>query len=206
MNRVCVITADGGSYYAIVSRLRSAGLPFLSLLPGDAADDCALVVTTRKEASSFGSPTVSLEDLDEDPGIARSQILVRLSGGERVLLVGVDPGQRIGIAAFLGDSRLASRTFNSRRAACAWIADLLEKVPSGRVTVRVGDGDPRMARWVADTLASRVQRARVEIVDESGTSSSRRPRGLQRDQGSAAKIAFRRGTAFRQESPGSKSR
>ena len=205
MSRVCVITEDGGSYYAIASRLRSAGLPFLSLLPGDVADECSLVLTTRKEAGSFTAPTLTLEELDEDPDIARSQVLARLSG-ERTLLVGVDPGLRIGTAAFMGDSRLASRTFNSRKAVCAWIAELMDKVPSARAVVRVGDGDPKTARWIADALTERFPRVTVEIVDESGTSSNRRARGLQRDQGSAARIAFRRGAVFREEGRASKSR
>jgi hypothetical protein len=191
-----VSTADGGSYYAIVSRLRSAGLPFLSLLPADDSRECGLVITTRKEAALFASPTFSLEDLDESPDVARGQILSRLSEGEETLLVGLDPGSRIGVAAFLGDARLAARTFNSKKGACNWVANLLEKVPSKRSVVRVGDGDPGTARWLADELASRVPVALVEIVDESGTSRTKRARGLQRDQGSAAKIAFRKGVVF----------
>ncbi|MDV3292928.1 MAG: hypothetical protein LYZ70_01500 [Nitrososphaerales archaeon] len=206
MSRICVVTADGGAYYAIVSRLRDAGLPFLSLLPSDADIECGLVITTKSEAFSFGSPTLSLEDLDENPDVARGQILSKLSRGNRALLVGVDPGSRIGATAFLGEERLASRTFNSKRGACSWVADLVERVPSRRSLVRIGGGDAGMANWIARTLAARLPFVAIEIVDEAGTSRTPSVKGLQRDQGSAAKIAFRKGLPFRVGIPSSKSR
>jgi hypothetical protein len=162
MNRVCVITSDGRAYYAIVSKLRSAGLPFLSLLPSDGVSECGLVVTTKREAASFASPTMALEDLDQSPEVARGQILSKLTGGGQILLVGVDPGSRIGAAAFLDEARLGSRTFNSRRSALAWVAGVVEGVPSKRSVVRVGDGDPKTAKWLADTLTSKLQSVLID--------------------------------------------
>ncbi|MDV3244621.1 MAG: hypothetical protein LYZ66_05545 [Nitrososphaerales archaeon] len=206
MSRICVITSDGAVYYAIVSRLRSAGLPFLSVLPGGAERGCGLVITTRSEALSFKSPTFALEDMDEDPDVARGQILARLSEGGKTLLVGVDPGSRIGAAAFLGEARLASRTFNSKSGACSWVADLVERVPSRRSVVRIGDGDLGMANWIAGVLEAKLPDVAVEIVDESGTSRRPSVKGLPKDQGSAAKIAFRKGLPFRRETRASKSR
>lgn len=206
MGRICVITSDGRSYYAIVSKLRTAGLPFLSLLPTGDPGECALVVTTKKEAPSFAAPTISLEELDENPDVAKGQILARLSAGEQTLVVGIDPGSRIGTAAFLGETRLASKTFNSKRGAVAWLERFLGRVPSKRLVVRVGDGEPRTALWLADSLASRVPEAVIEMVDESGTSRSGSARGLQKDQGSAARIAFRRGVVLRRQDRASRNR
>ena len=197
MSRICVVTADGRSYYTIVSKLRSAGLPFLSLLPGDDARECGLVITTKEEAGSFTVPTIPLEELDESPDVAKGQILSKLMEGEPTMVVGIDPGSRIGAAAFLGETRLASQTFNSKKSAVSWVARLLEKVPSRRLLVRIGDGDPKTAAWLAESLASLVPEADVEIVDESGTSRGGSIRGLQKDQSSAARIAFRKGEAFK---------
>ena len=205
MGRICVITADGRSYYTIVSKLRVAGLRFLSLLPADDTRECGLVITTKKEAASFAVPTISLEELDDSPDVARGQILSKLAGGEQNLIVGIDPGSRIGAAAFLGETRLASRTFNSKRSAVSWVASLLERVPSRRLLVRVGDGEPKTAVWLADSIASLVPQAAVELVDESGTSRGG-ARGLQKDQGSAARIAFRKGVVFTKEGRASRSR
>ena len=206
MSRICVITADGGAYYAIVSRLRGAGLPFLSLLPSDADLECGLVITTRSEASAFSSPTLSLEDLDGNPDVARGQILSKLSRGNKTLLVGIDPGSRIGATAFLGEERLASRIFNSKSGTCSWVADLVERVPSRRSLVRIGDGDVGMASWIARALAVRLPDVTIEIVDEAGTSRTPSVKGLRRDQGAAAKIAFRKGLLFRFVTRSSRSR
>ena len=197
MSRICVMTADGRAYYRLVSKLRRAGLSFLSLSPGDRCDGCDLVLTTRAEASQFKVVTMALEDLDESDDVVRGRILSRLLEGNTALLVGLDPGSRIGMAAFLGETRLASRTFNSRSAACNDVVHLVEGVSIGRAVVRIGDGDPALALWLADNLASRLPTTAVEIVDESGTSRNS-VSGLQKDQGSAAKIAFRKGAQFRQ--------
>ncbi|MDG7015791.1 MAG: hypothetical protein JRM82_00265, partial [Nitrososphaerota archaeon] len=126
----------------------------------------------------------------------RGQILARLSEGDRALLVGLDPGSRIGMAAFLGETRLASHTFNSRSSACNSVVRLVEGVSVKRSVVRIGDGDPVLSTWLADNLASRLPTAIVEIVDESGTSRGPNVKGLQKDQGAAARIAFRKGEQF----------
>jgi hypothetical protein len=191
------MTADGRAYYALVSKLRSAGLPFLSLVPGDRSEECELILTTRAEAGQFRTPAMALEDLDENPDVAKGQILSRLSEGDRMLLVGLDPGSRIGMAAFLGDTRIASHTFNSKVYACNGVVKLVEGVSARRSFVRIGDGDPVMAAWLAENLVVRLPTTVVEVVDESGTSRGMRVKGLQKDQGSAAKIAFRKGSPFR---------
>jgi len=206
MRRICVVTADGRAYYAIVSKLRGAGLPFLSLLPEDDQRECGLVITTKREAASFPAPAISLEELDESPDVARSQILARLTEGEQTMVVGMDPGSRIGAAVFLGETRLASRTFNSKRSAVTWLNRLAERVPSRRLLVRVGDGEPETAMWLADSLTSLIPGATVEMVDESGTSRSGSARGLRKDQGSAARIAFRKGVVFRKQDHASRNR
>jgi hypothetical protein len=196
MSRICVATADSRAYYALVSKLREAGLPFLSLSPGDRGGECELVLTTRAEASRYGAVALALEDLDENVDVFRGQVLSRLSEGDRTLLIGIDPGSRIGMAAFLGETRLASRTFNSRNSACNSVVQLVEGVTVGRSVVRIGDGDPAMAAWLADNIAGRLPTTLVEIVDESGTSRNPSVRGLRKDQGSAARIAFRHGEQF----------
>jgi len=196
MSRICVITADARAYYALVSKLRAADLPFLSLSPGDKSNECELILTTRAEAGQFKAATMALEDLDESVDVVRGQILAQLSEGDKTLLVGLDPGSRIGMAAFLGETRLASRTFNSRAGACNSVIHLIEGVSARRSVVRIGDGDPSLSTWLADNLASRLTNTVVEIVDESGTSRNPSLKGLQKDQGSAARIAFRKGEQF----------
>lgn len=194
MNRVCVVTSKARAYYALVSRLRRAGLPFASMVPGSDCRGCELILTTMEEARPFGSKAVALEDLDENPGVFKGQIVSRLDGGDDVIFVGVDPGKRTGLAVFYGETRLAFNTFDSAVALCARVGGFAAGLPESRFVVRIGNGNRGAAAKLAEALRRSVPHATIEIVDESGTSArTARMKGVQGDQGSAAKIAFRRG-------------
>ena len=192
VNRVCVATSKARAYYALVSRLRRAGMPFASVLP-DSSGNCELVLTTAAEAGQFGGRSLVLEELDENPGIFKGQVMSRLMG-EQVILVGVDPGKRTGLAVFYGQTKLAFNTFNSAGAVCCRIGAFARAVPSSRLLVRVGNGNRSVADKLVDGLSREVPDATIEVVDEAGTSAgSSKMKGVQRDQVAAAKIAFRRG-------------
>jgi len=194
VNRICVATSKARAYYALVSRLRRADLPFSSTLPDFGLDDCDLILTTADEAGRFGPKTLALENLDENPGIFKGQVVSRLTGAGDVILVGVDPGKRTGLAVFYGQTKLAFSTFDSAGAVCSRVGAFARGIPSSRMLVRVGNGNRAMATRLVDGLRKEVPDATIEIVDESGTSTgSSKMKGVQRDQVAAAKIAFRKG-------------
>ena len=187
-------TAKAPAYYALVSRLRRAGLPFSSALPDSDFEYCDLILTTTDEAGRFGSRAMALEELDENPGIFKGQVVSRLLGDGDVILVGVDPGKRTGLAVFYGQTKLAFSTFDSAAAVCARVGAFARGVPSSRLLVRVGNGNRTLAAKLIEELRGEVPAATIEVVDESGTSTrSSKMRGVQRDQVAAAKIAFRKG-------------
>jgi hypothetical protein len=194
VDRICVATSKARAYYALVSRLRRAGLPFTSVLPDSDSGGCELVLTTAEEAGRFGERALALEDLDENPGVFKGQVVSRLRGKEDVVLVGIDPGKRTGLAVFYGQTRLAFNTFDSAGALYSRISAFARGIPSSRMLVRVGNGNRSMAARLIDGLKREVPEATIEVVDESGTSSgSSKMKGVQKDQVSAAKIAFRKG-------------
>lgn len=195
MSRICVATSKARAYYALVSRLRRAGLPFSSMLPDSSFIDCELVLTSAEEAGQFGGKAFALEDLDENPGVFKGQIVSRLDRGE-VVLVGIDPGKRTGLAVFYGQTKLAFSTFDSAGAVVSRVGSFARGMPASEMLVRVGNGNSSMAARLVDGLRREVPDATIEVVDESGTStSSSRMKGVQRDQVAAAKIAFRKGEA-----------
>jgi len=194
VNRICVATSKARAYYTLVSRLRRADLPFSSTLPDLGLDDCDLILTTADEAGRFGPKALALENLDENPGIFKGQVVSRLTGAGDVILVGVDPGKRTGLAVFYGQTKLAFNTFDSAGAVCSRVGAFALGIPSSRMLVRVGNGNRAMATRLVDGLRKEVPGATIEIVDESGTSAgSSKMKGVQRDQVAAAKIAFRKG-------------
>jgi hypothetical protein len=204
LNRICVATAKARAYYALVSRLRRAELPFSSLFPGSDFGGCDLVLTTADEAKLFGekAKTMALEDLDENPGIFKGQIVSRLGGGGGVILVGIDPGKRTGLAVFYGQTKLAFNTFDSAGAVCLRIGTFARNVPASKLLVRVGNGNRSMAARLVEELKLEVPGATIEVVDEAGTSTgSSKMKGVQRDQVAAAKIAFRKGEVVSHGTP-----
>jgi hypothetical protein len=194
MNRICVVTSKAGAYYGLVSRLREAGLRFESFLPGSDHGACDLVLTTKDEASAFGGKALVLEELDEDPGVFKGQIVSKLLEDEDSVFVGVDPGVRTGLAVYYGHTPLAFNTLDSPGALCAKIGAFALRLPDCRFVLRIGDGNPLMAEELARMLKATVPDADVEIVDEKGT-SGRSPsmKGVQGDQRAASRIAFRKG-------------
>jgi hypothetical protein len=140
---------------------------------------------------------MTAEELDDDPSIFKGQILSCLTAGGEVLLIGLDPGTRIGMAVYYGEANIEFATFDSVEGVLAGVFPFSSKVPSQKVVVRIGNGDPGLAAALARSLVKGMSRAVVEIVDESGTSSrSAKLKGIQGDQRAAAKIAFRKGIPF----------
>lgn len=196
MSRICVATSKARAYYALVSRLRRAGLPFSSVIPESEFGECDIVLTTEDEAERFGGKALALERLDENPGIFKGQVVSRLGGEEDVILVGVDPGKRTGVAVFYGRTKLSSNTVQSAAAVCSRIGAYARAMPASRVVVRIGNGNRALAAKLVDGFRKEVPGAALELVDESGTSArTSKMKGVQRDQVAAARIAFRKGVA-----------
>ncbi len=202
MNRICVATSKARAYYALVSRLRRAELPFSSVLPGSDCRDCELVLTTADEAEQLGVAALALEGLDENPGIFKGQVMSRLNGEGDTILVGVDPGKRTGLAVFYGRTKLAFNTFESAAAVCSRVGSFARALPASRLLVRIGNGNRSMVTRFVDGFRKEVPGAIIEVVDESGTSTaSAKMKGIQRDQVAAAKIAFRKGEVVSHGTP-----
>lgn len=182
--------------------MRRAGLPFVSLVPSASYAACDLVLTTGAEAEYYGSHAMPAEDLDENPFVFKGQVLSRLTGAEETLLIGVDPGTRIGMAVYYGETSLQFATFDSVDRIRAGVASFVKKVPAKKTMVRIGNGNPAQAMVLALFLTDEMPHATVEIVDEAGTSARGvKMKGIQGDQRAASKIAFRKGVAFVHSSP-----
>jgi len=201
MVRICVMTSQARAYYSLVSRLRKAGLPFTSIVSGARHPECELTLTTRAEAGLVGPSALPAELLDEDPFIFKGQVFSHVDGGREDLIIGVDPGRRIGMAAYYGEVNLEFCTFDSTETLCSRVAAFVRGVPAKRSLIRIGNGNSALAMGLALSMTTRVPEAAIEVVDEAGTSiRGLRIKGVQGDQQAAARIAFRKGVAFNQSS------
>ncbi len=192
-------TDDGAAYYDIVSRLKQTRLAFESVSPAEVTGSRReLVITTKQEQSGFKTPTFAIEELSTDPLMMKGQILsCFLEESKRVLLVGIDPGSRIGVVVFYGGMELGAFTANSIEGLERFLVSIVGEVPHSAMSVKIGAGEPRSATRLAVDLRRILPRAVVEMVDESGTSAIKRGTiGTTRDQRAAVRIAFRKGVPF----------
>jgi hypothetical protein len=201
--RVTVATVRGRSYYEILRALKAMGIKYDSMSPEEAAlSGARVVISTSDEADAFAgrNKTILLDtELEKCPAIAKAKILKSFAGSaDDQLVIGIDPGTRIGISVIYLHEEIASMLESSPRGAVEQVAALVGGISSRKKVVRIGDGNMIMARQMAWALKKRFgDNIQVEIVDEHGTSQNTdaNRRGL-RDRWSARTIAFREGRSF----------
>ena len=182
-------------------------LQFDSLSPEEAAvSNAKVIITTQDEAGIVNKKDIVLIDteLEKYPAIAKAKIL-RSIIGERViddqLIIGIDPGSRIGISAIYLHHEIASAVIESSpQDVINHVAAMLGGIESRKKVVKIGDGNITMAIQIAHMLKMRFKdNVSIEIVDEHGTSlpqnADANRRGI-RDKSSARAIAFRSGKTF----------
>ncbi|HVD20538.1 MAG TPA: hypothetical protein VNB95_01185 [Nitrososphaera sp.] len=205
--KVTVATVRGRPYYNITCALRLMELQFDSLSPEEAAvSNAKVIITTQDEAGIVNKKGVVMIDteLEKYPAIAKAKIL-RSIMGERVvddqLVIGIDPGSRIGISAIYLHHEIASAVVESSpQDAINSVAAMVGGIESRKKVVKIGDGNISMAIQIARILKMKFNDGvSIEIVDEHGTSlpqnTDANRRGI-RDRSSARAIAFRSGKSF----------
>ena len=205
--KVAVATVRGRPYYNITCALRLMELQFDSLSPQEAAvSNARVIITTQDEAGIVNTKGIVMIDteLEKYPAIAKAKIL-RSIMGERViddqLIIGIDPGSRIGISAIYLHHEIASAVVeSSTQDAINQVAAMLGGIESRKKVVKIGDGNIAMASQIARILKMKFKDGiSIEIVDEHGTSLPQNidanRRGA-RDRSSARTIAFRSGRSF----------
>ncbi|AFU60401.1 MAG: hypothetical protein QXX64_06830 [Nitrososphaera sp.] len=180
-------------------------LQFDSLSPEEAAVSKAkVIITTRDEAGIVNRKGVVMmldTELEKYPAIAKAKILRSIIGDQAAddqLVIGIDPGSRIGISAMYLHQEIASTVESSPQDAIDQVSAMLGGIESHKKVVKIGDGNITMARNIARMLKMKFRdHVNIEIVDEHGTSQNAdaNKRGA-RDRSSARTIAFRSGKSF----------
>mgnify|MGYP000064298835 CR=1 FL=1 len=101
-SRIGVATSYGKPYYRFSNYLKTLNLSFDSILPEEILDYSGnLVFTTREESPKECQKPLLHEDIFEHPPtVIKGKMMQKLSFNfeEEDLVLGVDPGQRIGLS------------------------------------------------------------------------------------------------------------
>lgn len=200
-NQIVVATVEGRPYYKIVTMLKSMNISFSSLSPEEASrTNAKVIITTKNEASLIRREDLIFDfQLDTFPPLFKARLLKNLSGNyfEDTLVVGVDPGNRIGIYVLYLHTELYSTVQSSIREAVKFIMNILSCINSDKKILKIGNGDSIKCNHIAQEIKNLYRSVRIEIVNEFGTSRNILPncRGI-RDMWSARSIALRSGRIF----------
>lgn len=174
--RVGVATAQARPYYTFTKWLRDIGADFDVLEPLEMSGYGGhIMLTTRREAPPVCRCALLFPDeLERGSAVALSLLLRRCGVFGDDLVVGIDPGQRLGLAVSYAGREVETALFTSTRALVAHVSDLLAGIEASSYTIRVGDGEMVSAAYVCGALAAAdLPPFRLEFVNEAGTS----PRG-----------------------------
>lgn len=172
--KIAVATVSGRAYYKLVRELKERGLPFLSLVPGEAIPSTVkVVVTTEDEKTQIEHPNVVIFYDNNNPKTAINEAH-RIASDKEVyqeVAIGVDPGKTFGIAILCDGSVSRTEEGLSLEETVDTILSALEENPANLYSVKIGDGVPELA----EELVRRIRRGLpdevgVEIVSEKGTS------------------------------------
>jgi len=96
---------------------------------------------------------------------------LNLNFEEEVLILGVDPGQRIGLSIFYYDKEIESSFHSSVEELVFHIIEILGSLRAKRKIVKIGNGNMKIAKQIVSTLNLKFCSSfELEFVDEQKTS------------------------------------
>ena len=198
--RIGIATTYGKPYYKFVKALRALNLNFDSLLPEEINNfEGPLILTTSKEAPKLSQKTMLYEEImDKDPAVIRGLMIQKLESGleKNELILGIDPGQRIGLSVFYFGKEIERTIYTSVEQLVTHVVIILGQLRATKKIVKIGNGNMKLAKEITTLLNLRFcSDFELEFVDERGTSlkiKNHNQRG-KRDMMSARYITQREG-------------
>ncbi|HEX9318467.1 MAG TPA: hypothetical protein VF884_05985 [Nitrososphaeraceae archaeon] len=183
--------------------LKNVGLKYDSKAPQEvSSSEAKVIITTKNEARMIdGQNVIVFSDVSAYPILFKAKILKNMAGTNQddILIIGVDPGNRIGICILYLHAELQRMVQSSSADTIKLISILLRGIPAKEKIVRIGDGHQAIAYNIAYEIRKRFKNeVTIELVDEFGTSrNTASNRRGNKDEASARNIASRKGLLFR---------
>ena len=199
-NSIAVATVYGRPYFKFVRTLKMLKINYDSILPEEInQSDQRLILTTITEASKVASKIVLYEnEFDADPTIIKGLITEKLESGMQpnTLVIGIDPGNRIGLSVYYFQKEIESSTYTSLDELVLHIVKILAGLRADKKIVKIGNGNMKIARQIINLLnLSFCSHFELEFVDEHKTSLKVKNynKRSERDKMSARYISQREG-------------
>lgn len=195
-----VATVYGRSYFKFVKTLQRLKINYDSILPTEINQyDKRLILTTTRDAPNVDANLVLYEEeFNADPTVVKGLIIQKLESGmhENSLVIGIDPGNRIGLSVFYHQKEIERSTYTSLDELISHVVKILAELKAHEKIVKIGNGNMRIAKQITNLLNLKFcSHFELEFVDERKTSlrtKNYNKRG-ERDKMSARYISRREG-------------
>lgn len=166
---ISVVSDDFRFSFDVANRLKRYGAAFEHVDPSGRIPEGTIVIIKK------GQPRVILEGSrftiygePEDTSTKAWLVSRGLTDWTKDVYLGIDPGERPGIAIFSANRRIATAVAQSPESVSYYTRTLMALVGRKRVNVRIGDGDPTNRNRIIRAVWSTCNQ--VEVVDERRTS------------------------------------
>jgi hypothetical protein len=198
--RIGIATTYGKSYFHFVKTLKFLNLKYDSIIPSEVQNYSGnLIFTTEAESPKIASQPILYEEiLKEDPTVIQGLITEKLDSGlnRHELLIGIDPGQRIGLSVMYLGQEIERGLYTSPEDLANHVARILGGLKAERKLVKIGNGNMQVAKQITSLLNLKFcSHFELEFVDEQKTTrkiKNYNKRG-ERDMLSAKYISQREG-------------
>lgn len=191
MKTLGIYTKDFLLYHNLLNVLKKRKIPYVSLTSiHHIPSQIGVILTSHNELHDVKSQKVIAVDAYDTIDHAVDLAMQLLIGKELYskLYIGIDPGEKPGVAV-VGDDVLLQKTHvDSPEYIVTIVKRFLKEYPSSEQLIRIGHGSVTTRNRIINSLI--LLEVPIEIVDEAKTTSSQQTKRSKRDSEAAAAIAL----------------
>ena len=191
MKTLGVYTKDFSLYHDILKVLKKRKLAYVLLSsPKNIPKRIGVVLTSKIESEKIKSQKIVSADTFDTIDDAIDMAMKKLIGKKiyKHLFIGIDPGDRPGIAVVGNDLLLQKTQVKSPEHVLQTIKRLIKLYPSEETCIRIGHGSILTRNRIINSLIP--LNIPIEIVDETSTTHNQQKGRVERDREAAAAIAL----------------
>jgi len=197
-----IFTKNFELFHDLVTTLKKRNIPYVALSSRDYIPHrIGVILTSHSEIHDFVTLKVIAADAYDTIDIAIDKALHLLIGKELYtkIYIGIDPGEKPGIAVVGDDILLQKTQVKSPEHVIKIVRQQIKNYPSREYLIRIGHGSILDRNRIINSLIP--LGIPIEIVDESKTSSSQQSKRMSRDSEAAAAIALLKGGIVQKKLP-----
>lgn len=159
----------------------------------DHPKDADVIITG--DEGKYKKNTLNINEIVFEPSLDFRKIVQKIFR-EGPIFLGVDPGERTGVALYYGKKLILNEVISSWENAIYFIVGILKEFEYNRKIVKIGCGNLRNADELKKILQARFDNIEIYFIDEKRTTKNVKLKGKQnkeKDKISALKILQREG-------------